>query len=105
MQPIEDGYHGCVLCEYKTTKRKNLLVHLRKHNAWPHETPDYYHHQPERVYTSCIRNFFSTWTCNQVRKLSIQPYQKQKQNNNKVFTISVELIEFSIFLAVFLHDV
>ena len=49
VQPVEDGYHGCVLCEYKTTKRKNLLVHLRKHNAWPLATPEYYHQQPAEV--------------------------------------------------------
>ena len=28
-----DGLHACVVCEYRSTSRNNLLVHMRKHNA------------------------------------------------------------------------
>lgn len=29
----EDGAHSCVICDFKSTSKKNLLVHMRKHNA------------------------------------------------------------------------
>ncbi len=55
MQPVDDGNFYCVLCEYRTNKRQNLLVHMRKHNAWPYtDISDNNTEQPTQVHILTI---------------------------------------------------
>ncbi|XP_041352056.1 uncharacterized protein LOC121370710 [Gigantopelta aegis] len=41
MPPQKDDEFGCVVCEFQTNTKKNLLVHMRKHNMHDHNPPSH----------------------------------------------------------------
>ena len=49
-----DGLHSCLVCDYRTNKKANLLVHMRKHN------PSHPASKEKLVYTCMMCNCFST---------------------------------------------